>query len=116
MTNTIGRFANEETNANFGSVYLQATVGSINNFQNLFPINDTILGKAFNDYIQGGGGNDEPSGNAGTCAFTNVAGELRYVQSNGVTLIQGDTNGDGVADFAIVLTGTISLVAGDFTL
>ncbi len=52
----------------------------------------------------------------GASAFSGVAGELRYVQSNGVTLITGDVNGDGVADLAIALTGTINLVAGDFVL
>ncbi len=52
----------------------------------------------------------------GTTAFSNVAGQLRYVQSGGVTLIEGDTNGDGVADFAIALTGNINLLGSDFTL
>ena len=52
----------------------------------------------------------------GTAAFSNVAGQLRYVQSGGVTVIEGDTNGDGTADFAIALTGVIALLGSDFTL
>ena len=32
----------------------------------------------------------------------------------GVTVVQGDTNGDRIADFAIDLVGNIVLIAGDF--
>ena len=48
-----------------------------------------------------------------TAAFDGAAGELNYFynSSTGVTTQQGDTNGDGVADFAIDLTGNITLVA-----
>jgi serralysin len=51
----------------------------------------------------------------GSQAFTGVAGQLR-VQAG---LVQGDTNGDGVADFEIaVKVGTLSvtLAASDFLL
>lgn len=41
----------------------------------------------------------------GTAAFGDVAGELRIEAARGGVLIQGDTNGDGVADFAIRLDG-----------
>lgn len=51
----------------------------------------------------------------GTGAFTGVAGQLRYV-SGATTMIYGDVNGDGTADFAIALTGAHALVAGDFVL
>ncbi len=47
-------------------------------------------------------------------AFTNTAGELRYEQTGGNTIVQGDVNGDGLADFEIELTGIINLVEGDF--
>ncbi len=47
-------------------------------------------------------------------AFTNTAGELRYAQTGGNTIVQGDVNGDGLADFEIELTGIINLVEGDF--
>lgn len=50
----------------------------------------------------------------GTAAFSNTAGELRYQLIGGNTFIQGDSNGDGVADFIIRLDGNIALTAGDF--
>ena len=52
----------------------------------------------------------------GTAAFHNVAGELRFVQGASSTVVQGDTNGDGVADFWITLSGSIALKAADFVL
>jgi Ca2+-binding RTX toxin-like protein len=52
----------------------------------------------------------------GSAAFSGVAGQLRYEQTAGLTLITGDTNGDGVADFMIRLEGTHSLLTGDFIL
>ena len=47
-----------------------------------------------------------------TGAFTNVAGQLHYV--NGV--VSGDVDGDGVADFQITLANKPLLNAGDFVL
>jgi serralysin len=52
----------------------------------------------------------------GTQAFGKVAGQLRATQDNGITLVAGDTNGDGNADFLIRLEGAPALVAGDFML
>jgi predicted extracellular nuclease len=55
----------------------------------------------------------------GTDAFNNVAGELRY-QSNGGTewLVQGDTDGDGSADFELILNIPVPdpITSGDFIL
>ena len=50
-----------------------------------------------------------------TAAFDGAAGELNYFynSSTGVTTLQGDTNGDGVADFAIDLTGNITISLAD---
>ena len=50
-----------------------------------------------------------------TAAFHGAAGELNYFynSSTGVTTLQGDTNGDGVADFAIDLTGNIAINLAD---
>src|SRR6185436_15436961 len=50
-----------------------------------------------------------------TAAFHGAAGELNYFYNSttGVTTLQGDTNGDGVADFAIDLTGNISIGLAD---
>ncbi len=52
----------------------------------------------------------------GSGAFTGVAGQLHYAQQAGTTYVEGDTNGDGTADFVIALTGTVDLVASDFVL
>ena len=52
----------------------------------------------------------------GASAFSNVAGQLRYEQINGTTIVSGDVNGDSLADFAIQLTGNIALVSTDFIL
>ena len=52
----------------------------------------------------------------GTGAFTGVAGQLRYQQISGNTYVQGDTDGDGDADFWIRLDGLHSLQASDFVI
>ncbi|WP_225770495.1 calcium-binding protein [Inquilinus sp. Marseille-Q2685] len=52
----------------------------------------------------------------GTEAYTGVAGQLRYVVSNGDAVIAGDTDGDKVSDFNIVLDNIGSLQASDFVL
>lgn len=48
----------------------------------------------------------------GASAFTMHAGELRFAGG----LLQGDVNGDGVADFEVAVQGVASLVASDFVL
>lgn len=52
----------------------------------------------------------------GDAAFTGVAAQLHYVRAGNNTFIEGDTNGDGTADFVIRLNGLHDLVAGDFVL
>jgi Ca2+-binding RTX toxin-like protein len=58
----------------------------------------------------------------GTAHFHEKAGELRYVKHDAVaaindkTIIQGDVNGDGKADFEIQLAGIHVLHKGDFIL
>ena len=53
----------------------------------------------------------------GEAGFTKHAGELRIDRGDpAVTTITGDLNGDGVADFAITLTGQFQLSSGDFLL
>lgn len=52
----------------------------------------------------------------GTQAFGKVAGQLRVGTMSGLTVVSGDTNGDGLADFMIRLDGSPVLVAGDFVL
>ncbi|WP_052402906.1 M10 family metallopeptidase C-terminal domain-containing protein [Muricoccus aerilatus] len=50
----------------------------------------------------------------GSWKFTGHAGELHAIQSSGDTLIEGDVNGDGKADFQIELAGFHNLAASDF--
>ncbi len=52
----------------------------------------------------------------GDAAFSGQAGELHQRALGASTLVEGDTNGDRVADIQIVLKGTLELQAGDFTL
>jgi len=52
----------------------------------------------------------------GTASFHHVAGELRYVVQGADSYVYGDVNGDGVADFGILLKGVTSLTANDFIL
>ena len=55
------------------------------------------------------------SGSSRRPRFHGSAGELNYFynSASGVTTLQGDTNGDGVADFAIDLTGNITIAQAD---
>jgi Ca2+-binding RTX toxin-like protein len=52
----------------------------------------------------------------GVLGFTNKSGQLHLRYSGGNTIVEGDLNGNGTADFAILLTGLKALVAGDFVL
>jgi len=52
----------------------------------------------------------------GTGAFFGVAGQLRYDVVGSNTVMQGDVNGDGVADFELQLTGIHSFVPADLLL
>ncbi|QRM56369.1 cadherin domain-containing protein [Sinorhizobium sp. BG8] len=45
----------------------------------------------------------------GKNAFSGEAGELRVTKALGNTLISGDTDGDGLADFAIALAGAVNV-------
>jgi Ca2+-binding RTX toxin-like protein len=63
-----------------------------------------------------GVGGDQAFSFVGTAAFSSTAGELRYFDDGTDTFIQGDINGDGVADFDIILTGVLTPVATDFIL
>lgn len=54
----------------------------------------------------------------GQALFGLVAGEVRFATDPalGLTQVQGDGDGDGVADFAVDLTGTLALLGSDFLL
>jgi Ca2+-binding RTX toxin-like protein len=51
----------------------------------------------------------------GASAFDNQANALHYAISGGVTTVSADINGDGTADFAVDLQGTLTLASSDFT-
>lgn len=61
-------------------------------------------------------GGDQAFTFIGTRGFSEIAGQLRSVQTGGRTLIEGDTDGDGAADFALMLASAQSLGAGAFLL
>jgi uncharacterized protein len=84
---------------------------------------DSILGFAAGDKIDLSGidANGSAAGEGafsfvGAAAFSGVAGELRAVQSGGSWIIEGDVNGDGVADLLIAVTtaGGYGLTGADF--
>nr|WP_298102963.1 M10 family metallopeptidase C-terminal domain-containing protein [uncultured Shinella sp.] len=52
----------------------------------------------------------------GSQKFHSKAGELRYEKSGGDTFVYGDIDGNGKADFKIVLDTSINLIKGDFIL
>ncbi len=64
----------------------------------------------------GGGAENGSFGFIGTGAFTGVAGQLRYEVFGGDSVVGGDVNGDGIADFEIVLADVGGLQAADFVL
>jgi Ca2+-binding RTX toxin-like protein len=67
------------------------------------------------DAVSGSGGNDAFTF-IGSDAFSGVAGQLRYFSSSSGTIVAGDVNGDGVADFEIQLTNKAVPVETDFVL
>jgi Ca2+-binding RTX toxin-like protein len=52
----------------------------------------------------------------GNAAFSNKAGELRYTSNASGTILSGDVDGDGVADFDILLTNKVIPTVTDFLL
>jgi Ca2+-binding RTX toxin-like protein len=61
-------------------------------------------------------GGDQAFSWIGSNAFSNVAGELRAYESGGTWFVEGDTDGNGVADLVIAVTtqSGAPLVQGDF--
>ena len=52
----------------------------------------------------------------GASSFTGAAWQLRFEQVGGETIVSGDVDGDGAADFGIVCIGTINFTVSDFLL
>lgn len=63
-----------------------------------------------------GGGANDAFAFIGSAAFGNVAGQLRVATISGLSVVQGDINGDGLADFWIRCNGGPALAAADFVL
>ena len=92
-------------------------------------VTDSALGKGrdhITDFVQGAdkvdlSGIDAQTGVAGdqafdfiTGAFTGQKGELHAVNAHGNTIVSGDVNGDGHADFAILVVNVTDMQAVDF--
>ena len=85
---------------------------------------DTIMDFDSSDRINLSGMDADGSGIAGngtfnwlaTSGFTNTAGELRYSVYGSNSIVEADTDGDGVADFQLLLMNVTSLDVNDFTL
>ncbi len=59
-------------------------------------------------------GSGLPLSFVGTSAFSHQAGEVRQSAPDSETIVEGDVDGDGLADFKIQLTGPVTLQASDF--
>ena len=80
------------------------------------PGTDRIDLSAIDADTTAGGPGNEAFSFLGTDAFSGTAGELHQVSVNGNTVVEGDVDGNGVADFQIYLTGLHTLQATDFVL
>jgi Ca2+-binding RTX toxin-like protein len=99
----------------FGTGDSSPSAGSRDRITDFTPGED-LLDLTGMDAIPGTAGRDGFTW-VGTTAFAGQAGELRYAYDsvNGVTTVQGDTDGDGSANFAIDLAGNLALNSGNFT-
>ena len=61
-------------------------------------------------------GGDQAYSFLGTADFSRHAGELRYQIVNGSAIVQADLDGDGSAEFSIVLDQVTHVKATDFYL
>ena len=75
---------------------------------------DRIDLKAIDANTKSGG--DQAFAFIGAQAFHKKAGELRSEAKNGETILFGDVNGDGKADFSIRVDAAITFAKGDFLL
>ncbi len=61
-------------------------------------------------------GGDQAFNFIGAVGFSGKAGQLVQGAFGADTRVQGDVNGDGVADFSLLLTGSVTLGGGNFVL
>jgi Ca2+-binding RTX toxin-like protein len=130
--NLAGGFGNDSLNGGAGSDIVNGGAGDdtmtggsgFDSFQN-----EAIVGGSAFDRITDFGAGDEVvigvglfvssepayyTSYIGTAAFSNVAGQVRYFTGGGVTTIETDYDGDGLADYTTeIQNGEFTLVATD---
>ena len=90
------------------------TAGTADLITDFDQAENDIIDLSLVDAILGGG--DDAFTFIGNAAFSGTAGEVRFEQSGGVTMIFMDTNGNGNPNLAIALSGLITLTEADFIL
>lgn len=99
--------------------------GDDTHLNSTFALTDTITDFSQSDddtiSLTGIDANTKAGGNqafsfVGDSAFSGTAGELRYAQAGGQTVVEMDRDGDGVADLYLTLDGLVDLTAADFVL
>lgn len=99
--------------------------GDATHLNSTFALTDTITDFSQSDddtiSLTGIDANTTAGGNqafsfVGDSAFSGTAGELRYAQAGGQTVVEMDRDGDGVADLYLTVDGLVDLTAADFVL
>lgn len=81
-----------------------------------FEVNIDVIDLSGIDADQSTAGVDDAFTFIGTSAFTGTVGELRFFNTALSTVVRADVDGDGNADFEILMNGVLALDAGDFVL
>ncbi|MEA3064249.1 MAG: hypothetical protein QOJ27_684 [Sphingomonadales bacterium] len=102
-------------NDNFRIGYFESGTGSGADRITDFASGSDIVDVSGWDANTGVGG-DQAFSFVGGAAFSGSAGELRTYFDGTDTWVQGDINGDAVADFDIRFDGNVTLTSGDFVL
>ena len=94
--------------------YFAGSVGSINGdrITDFRRVDGDIINLHGIDANRNAGGNQDFNF-IGKQGFHDKAGELRYSTSGGRTVIEGDVNGDGTADFQLTLNGIHQIIKAD---
>ena len=92
----------------------ETTVGALRDRIADFSKGEDVIDLATIDAMTGAG--NQVFDFIGTTGFSGIKGELRAANASGNTIVAGDTDGDGSADFQILLVGVTGLTEGDFVL